>query len=51
VTDSIEFRGFVTGTTANPDSGGYRPETRHVFGQDGNAIGESCGLNVVNHLS
>ena len=35
---------------ADPDSGRHGPETRHVFGQDSDSVGEFCSLNVVNHF-
>ena len=33
----------------DPDAGGHGSETRHVFCQDGDPVGESGSLNVVNH--
>jgi len=50
VADAVELSGFVPGSTAYPDSGGHRPEPRHMLGQDGYAIREFSRLNVVNHL-
>jgi hypothetical protein len=50
VADAVELRRFMTRTAANPDSSGYRPESGHVLGQDGNAIRKSRRLNFVDHL-
>src|SRR5215211_7965365 len=49
VADAVELRCFVTRPAANPDSGGDGPESRHVFGQNGDAVRESGSLNVVDH--
>ena len=40
----------MTRPPADPDSSRNGPETRHVFGQDSDPIGEFCSLNVVYHL-
>jgi hypothetical protein len=49
VADAVELRRFVAGPAANPDSGGHGPQSRHVFGQNGDAVRESGSLNVVDH--
>jgi hypothetical protein len=50
VTDSVEFRSLVPGTSAHPDAGGYRSEPGHVFSQDSDPVREFCGLHFVYHL-
>lgn len=50
VTDSVEFRGFMPGASANPDAGRYRSEPGHVFSQDSDPVREFCRLHFVYHL-
>jgi hypothetical protein len=47
--DSVEFGGFVAGTTSHPNPGSYRPQTGHVLSQNRDAVGESGRANFVNH--
>ena len=39
----------MPGSSADPDSGGYGPETRHMFCQDGDPVRESGSFDVVYH--
>src|SRR5690242_5913889 len=48
--DAVELGGFVPRTPPDPDARSNRPQSGHVFGQDGDPIRKSGGLNVVNHL-
>jgi hypothetical protein len=47
--DSVEFGGLVPGSAADPDTGRDRPETGHMFGQDGYPVREFCRFNLVYH--
>jgi hypothetical protein len=49
VADAVELRRLVTRTSTHPNPGSHGPEARHVFCQDGDAVGEFCRLNVVDH--
>jgi hypothetical protein len=50
VTDSVEFRRFVAGTPANPDSRGHGSQPGHVLGKYSDAVRDFCSLNFVYHL-
>lgn len=40
----------MTRTPADPDARGHGSQPGHMFGQDGNSIRKSGGLDVVDHL-
>ena len=47
--NSVQFCGLVPGSPADPNAGGDRPESRHVFRQDGYPVREFCRFNLVYH--
>src|SRR5688572_1594988 len=47
--NSVEFGGFVTRSPADPNARGDGAKPGHVFGQDGYAVREFCGFNLVYH--
>jgi hypothetical protein len=49
VADAVELSGFVTRASTHPNSGGYRPQTGHMFGQDGDSVREFGRFNLVDH--
>ena len=42
--DAVELSRFVTRAAADPDTGGHGSESRHVFGQNSDAVRESGGF-------
>ena len=47
--DAVELGSFVTRAATHPNSGSYRPQSGHMFGQDGDSIGEFGRFNLVDH--